>query len=108
MGEDRHARIGCRGPRPHRLPTRGPMVAHLYRPRGWRKHAVVRVACAEPRGAVGTARIEPGEGGHPILEARGNALRPRWRPVPTGPRLRSEEHTSELQSRLHLVCRLLL
>src|SRR2546422_7873002 len=25
-----------------------------------------------------------------------------------GPRLRSEEHTSELQSRLHLVCRLLL
>src|ERR1041385_6108261 len=27
-----------------------------------------------------------------------------WRP----PRSRSEEHTSELQSRLHLVCRLLL
>src|SRR2546429_5418524 len=26
----------------------------------------------------------------------------------TLPRLRSEEHTSELQSRLHLVCRLLL
>src|SRR2546429_9863802 len=25
-----------------------------------------------------------------------------------GPRARSEEHTSELQSRLHLVCRLLL
>src|SRR2546422_2555411 len=25
-----------------------------------------------------------------------------------GPRMRSEEHTSELQSRLHLVCRLLL
>src|SRR5256884_1788254 len=32
-------------------------------------------------------------------------------PRPAGPRqelLRSEEHTSELQSRLHLVCRLLL
>src|SRR2546422_2909227 len=28
--------------------------------------------------------------------------------VPIGGRLRSEEHTSELQSRLHLVCRLLL
>src|SRR2546429_6591715 len=28
-------------------------------------------------------------------------------PVPLG-RVRSEEHTSELQSRLHLVCRLLL
>src|SRR2546429_6918347 len=36
----------------------------------------------------------------------------RWsvRPGPRGPgaRERSEEHTSELQSRLHLVCRLLL
>src|SRR2546422_6116202 len=29
-------------------------------------------------------------------------------PRSTGWRLRSEEHTSELQSRLHLVCRLLL
>src|ERR1041385_9478537 len=28
--------------------------------------------------------------------------------APGGARLRSEEHTSELQSRLHLVCRLLL
>src|SRR2546422_5064170 len=33
------------------------------------------------------------------------ALRPR---VPERPPRRSEEHTSELQSRLHLVCRLLL
>src|SRR6266436_1411093 len=29
-------------------------------------------------------------------------------PRPLGPAIRSEEHTSELQSRLHLVCRLLL
>src|SRR2546429_3588947 len=29
-------------------------------------------------------------------------------PVVVGPGVRSEEHTSELQSRLHLVCRLLL
>src|SRR2546422_7280806 len=29
-------------------------------------------------------------------------------PQPELPRVRSEEHTSELQSRLHLVCRLLL
>src|SRR2546429_3513045 len=29
-------------------------------------------------------------------------------PPPEVPRRRSEEHTSELQSRLHLVCRLLL
>src|SRR2546429_7457093 len=34
-------------------------------------------------------------------EARATPLRP-------GARTRSEEHTSELQSRLHLVCRLLL
>src|SRR3712207_7417673 len=30
------------------------------------------------------------------------------RPARTGPRRRSEEHTSELQSRQYLVCRLLL
>src|SRR2546429_7107916 len=36
-----------------------------------------------------------------IGEAPGSAIR-------GGPRDRSEEHTSELQSRLHLVCRLLL
>src|SRR2546422_8552313 len=30
------------------------------------------------------------------------------RELPAGPEPRSEEHTSELQSRLHLVCRLLL
>src|SRR2546422_9125175 len=36
------------------------------------------------------------------LEHRGNA------PVPPTGNFRSEEHTSELQSRLHLVCRLLL
>src|SRR2546422_11750938 len=38
--------------------------------------------------------------------AHGAAQRPRQR-VPEPPS-RSEEHTSELQSRLHLVCRLLL
>src|SRR2546422_2142620 len=37
------------------------------------------------------------------LIVRGEAVRPVPRPDP-----RSEEHTSELQSRLHLVCRLLL
>src|SRR6478752_10304103 len=31
-----------------------------------------------------------------------------WCPPAAGPDDRSEEHTSELQSRLHLVCRLLL
>src|ERR1041385_9419239 len=31
-----------------------------------------------------------------------------WNPLPRATQDRSEEHTSELQSRLHLVCRLLL
>src|SRR2546422_7730304 len=31
-----------------------------------------------------------------------------WMQTKGGPQFRSEEHTSELQSRLHLVCRLLL
>src|SRR2546429_6438187 len=35
-------------------------------------------------------------------------LRPAWERVEFHHWLRSEEHTSELQSRLHLVCRLLL
>src|SRR2546422_6923443 len=42
---------------------------------------------------------------HPVGGARSGADHGRW-PVPLSPR--SEEHTSELQSRLHLVCRLLL
>src|SRR3712207_8166483 len=33
---------------------------------------------------------------------------PSWRPCPTPRCCRSEEHTSELQSRQYLVCRLLL
>src|SRR5205809_4063067 len=42
----------------------------------------------------------------PAPSSAGGFLRPRWNSLPL-PR-RSEEHTSELQSRLHLVCRLLL
>src|SRR2546422_4384050 len=38
----------------------------------------------------------------------GNVTDSIWRTWMRRPRVRSEEHTSELQSRLHLVCRLLL
>src|SRR3989449_10982713 len=52
-----------------------------------------------------------GERGHDVVHRGRAALREGDRAVPPhdihGP-LRSEEHTSELQSRLHLVCRLLL
>src|SRR2546422_4357398 len=47
----------------------------------------------------------------PISTATPPRPRPPRRPPPVrpvSPRPRSEEHTSELQSRLHLVCRLLL
>src|SRR2546429_5177053 len=60
----------------------------------------------------------PGRGGTPSTGGRaarrsgrvpGNArTAPTRRPPAPPPRRRSEEHTSELQSRLHLVCRLLL
>src|SRR2546422_7426776 len=44
----------------------------------------------------------------PSRPARRYARDRRSCPPPTGTSSRSEEHTSELQSRLHLVCRLLL
>src|SRR2546422_8486470 len=47
----------------------------------------------------------PGRGG---LHAIGGAPDFQGGDGPQGGELRSEEHTSELQSRLHLVCRLLL
>src|SRR5438309_11937538 len=37
-----------------------------------------------------------------------NGYSVRWRPSPASLSPRSEEHTSELQSQFHLVCRLLL
>src|SRR2546422_4600597 len=58
-------------------------------------------------------RSPPGAGGAPRPDRRGAHRRTRPGEVSraTRPRRtshRSEEHTSELQSRLHLVCRLLL
>src|SRR2546422_7416561 len=50
--------------------------------------------------------------GQELLQGRGGAIgleRPDFHLAqPLAAELRSEEHTSELQSRLHLVCRLLL
>src|SRR2546429_751417 len=59
------------------------------------------------RGCAPPASYETGE--PQSLGHRGRAAPPRGcRPPPAKRERRSEEHTSELQSRLHLVCRLLL
>src|SRR3712207_9453249 len=60
------------------------------------------------RGAAPVAPVEPAGQGAGLLPA---AVRPALRRRARGPVLRlarSEEHTSELQSRQYLVCRLLL
>src|SRR2546429_3489068 len=67
--------------------------------------AIVSLAAASARTAV---RMGPMQGVHPKANAK-----PSRKPLQIPGcamllRRRSEEHTSELQSRLHLVCRLLL
>src|SRR5256884_4418476 len=62
-------------------------------------------SCAEERSCVGRGQASPGAArtGHPLPQ--------RFQQSGAGDqrgKTRSEEHTSELQSRLHLVCRLLL
>src|SRR3712207_7624414 len=61
---------------------------------------------SDPRSSVDTDPLEHTAQRLPEGEHHGNA-RPRQGPR-HGPRPRSEEHTSELQSRQYLVCRLLL
>src|SRR2546422_7948933 len=56
----------------------------------FRSHAVLRALAHELERALGDTDLA-----HAVVDA-------------AGPQARSEEHTSELQSRLHLVCRLLL
>src|SRR2546422_3021028 len=51
---------------------------------------------------------EPELSAIPPTESSGPPPRPATNPRTLSSRIRSEEHTSELQSRLHLVCRLLL
>src|SRR2546422_8848938 len=73
-----------------------------------------RASCARlPSCAPWRRANRPPAGGPPARPPRAPAHRPRPAPWNPGgparpPRSRSEEHTSELQSRLHLVCRLLL
>src|SRR3712207_8060708 len=59
------------------------------------------------RGRGGAAARDP-PAARPAGEVRGRRRRARQRAAPRARQGRSEEHTSELQSRQYLVCRLLL
>src|SRR2546422_7326027 len=76
---------------------------------GWPSSALADVVPPACRRDVEAAPAPRRDGDDAVVEL------PVWRPrraarhlVPAFSALRSEEHTSELQSRLHLVCRLLL
>src|SRR5256884_2681789 len=71
--------------------------------------AVAELAGEEDEEELGEAEVQHeahqvGGDEHGVLGAQAPVLASAERPAP----VRSEEHTSELQSRLHLVCRLLL
>src|SRR2546429_7147805 len=77
------------------MPTRPGMTVRPERSTTFAPSGIF-VLARSPSEAIFPSRITS------VWSARGAA------PVPSMTRTRSEEHTSELQSRLHLVCRLLL
>src|SRR2546429_7112241 len=85
-----------------RRPPRSTLFPYttLFRSHGTATPAPQGRRGADHRAALAAARAD---GVSPILGGRGRFVGPA-----THERPRSEEHTSELQSRLHLVCRLLL
>src|SRR3990172_11398398 len=89
-----------------RIPARARLETHLSFDRA-QLDQLVGLPCRV------RVEVATDDGPRRILVER--SLRPgsRWEPVLAeldayGDRLRSEEHTSELQSRIHIVCRLLL
>src|SRR6266481_7430557 len=91
----RPSRAGLRGGARRRLVRRSPRRRRLRR-RAWRRRP--------PDGVRGARRLGAAPPG-PVRRVR---LPPRHRPRLRAQPDRSEEHTSELQSQFHLVCRLLL
>src|SRR5687768_17863777 len=87
---------------PYTTLFRSPATWARARARAMRAQAMRAQATRAREAAMATARA-----GSP--PTRGLAQPQSWQPgSPAGDGPRSEEHTSELQSRLHLVCRLLL
>src|SRR5687768_17841935 len=90
-----------------RLPPRSTLFPYttLFRSdRGARRAA----RCTRGRAVRRTHSVGAGRGGLRPAEGCRPGRGRRARGAARRARLRSEEHTSELQSRLHLVCRLLL
>src|SRR2546429_2388587 len=95
-----------------RRPPRSTLFAYttLFRSRPWRQF---HHDAAAPKALPSTADSRPTGRDSRLPSLRGEARYSRrfavhrWGKTPLLGR-RSEEHTSELQSRLHLVCRLLL
>src|SRR2546422_6426155 len=83
-----------------RRPPRSTLFPYttLFRSLDDQRNHRARASGAAPRRHLCVAHAERGDPDRPGAE----------RAVPRLVDLRSEEHTSELQSRLHLVCRLLL
>src|SRR5260370_23608405 len=73
----------------------------------FRSQCAIVVAAAIHDAFVGE-RILPTEALLHDVAMRSDATSPTSSPPPASPSVRSEEHTSELQSHLNLVCRLLL
>src|SRR2546422_4132689 len=88
-----------------RRPPRSTLFPYTTLFRSPDPHAEARVRPAVDR--LSPLVVEPAQGAHGELQLA-PGLRPAQLAAQGHDAVRSEEHTSELQSRLHLVCRLLL
>src|SRR5206468_7039078 len=103
---DTAARSGFLPPQAHRRPIRSKLA--VLRPLMTSRYfapisASARYVSAEIAAAAGMVKIHP----HTMRPATPHFTAERRRVEPTPTIARSEEHTSELQSRSDLVCRLL-
>src|SRR5690606_39912306 len=95
----------CYAPPPHlhSFPTRRSSDLDMALEPGCAQDALDRERRGVRRRELGSAHALPRGRAHPARQQRDRARNSR-----AGRRTRSEEHTSELQSRENLVCRLLL